>query len=863
MFGKADKFAYNPVAEAGAVVTRGCARFTVLTPRLVRCEWHEQGKFEDRATLSVANRSLPVPKFQVMEKAGSIRIKTSHLELDCLDDGKPFGPGNLSVRYRLGKGWTTWHYGQKDPGNLGGTIRTLDGCDGDHFIRWKKKPGGGYTFPLDKPIDLGNGLISRSGCAVLDDSNSIALGRNADGRLWIQPRQAGERRDLYIFAHGHDYAGALSDGAKILGKQPLPPRYAFGHWYSRYWAYTDQDLEELVSASDQAGIPLDVLVIDMDWHQLGWTGYTWSREMFPDHHETLRHLKSRGLNITLNLHPASGVSRNEEMFGAVCRDLGLDPKKTAHIPFDCTDPRFMDSYFRRLHHPHEQAGVDFWWMDWQQGSRAKMAGLDPLPWLNHLHWTDPVGRNPDKRPLFFSRFGGPGSGRYPLGFSGDTISNWRSLAYQPYFTATASNILYGYWSHDIGGHMPGEITPELYLRWLQFGIHSPVLRVHATKNPRVQRRIDLYPEPWRSRLIQTLERRYELVPYISSECRKGVDSGLSLVRPMYYGLSEAREAYEARNQYMFGDSLLVAPVVTPLDGRDGQAPVRAWLPESGWIDTGKGTRCRAGWQASRYLPEETPVFVRSGAIIPGQKAGLRLKPGSIMHLLAEVWADGPGAYDLIEDDGRSFGYARGEEAVIPFRHQAKGRQRTIEVGPARGNYPGMKKARSLTVRVHLCAPPESVKVGGRKISWSHRGGPDSWHYLGDEATLVINIPAIDVRRGAKVEVRHLPGTGLRDLDGLPGLMRRLNRASELVRQCSSTSPVIPEERFVVELAQTGNRISRHPASIRQELAALRRGLKRLPGIMDKHVRAMKKANLWGDRGLIDSITLAREMVRSI
>ena len=140
----------------------------------------------------------------------------------------------------------------------------------------------------------------------------------------------------------------------------------------------------------------------------------------------------------------------------------------------------MEAYFRILHHPQEALGVDFWWMDWQQGASTAMAGLDTLPWINHLHWRD-MERNaadPAKRPLIFSRFGGYGAGRYCVGFSGDTHSVWETLQFQPYFTATAANVLYGYWSHDIGGHMPGAIEPELYTRWIQYGIFSPDL-THA------------------------------------------------------------------------------------------------------------------------------------------------------------------------------------------------------------------------------------------------------------------------------------------------------------------------------------------------------------------------------------------------
>ena len=214
-------------------------------------------------------------------------------------------------------------------------------------------------------------------------------------------------------------------------------------------------------------------------------------------------------------------------------------------------------------------GVDFWWMDWQQGQKTALPGLDPLPWINHLHWRD-MATNPERagrRPLIFSRFGGIGAGRYCIGFSGDTHSVWESLQFQPYFTATAANVLYGYWSHDIGGHMPGEIDPELYTRWLQFGIFSPVVRTHTTKNPKAERRVWGYPDPYGKIMAEALRLRYEMVPYIYSEARAAYDTGLSLCRPLYYDWPEHDEAYRARDQYLFGRELLVAPVLQPEIGR--------------------------------------------------------------------------------------------------------------------------------------------------------------------------------------------------------------------------------------------------------------------------------------------------------
>ncbi len=155
----------------------------------------------------------------------------------------------------------------------------------------------------------------------------------------------------------------------------------------------------------------------------------------------------------------------------MARAMGIDPATKQYVKFDIVNPRFAENYFKILHHPLEQQGIDFFWLDWQQEGTTGLAGLNPTFWLNYVHSTDMERRG--KRPLIYHRWGGLGNHRYQIGFSGDTISTWESLTFQPYFTATAANVGYGYWSHDIGGHMPGKVDPEMYTRWVQFGAFSP------------------------------------------------------------------------------------------------------------------------------------------------------------------------------------------------------------------------------------------------------------------------------------------------------------------------------------------------------------------------------------------------------
>ena len=194
-----------------------------------------------------------------------------------------------------------------------------------------------------------------------------------------------------------------------------------------------------------------------------------------------------------------------------------------------------------LHHSLEKQGVDFFWLDWQQEPTTTVPGLNPTWWLNYVHFTDMEREG--KRPLLFHRWGGLGNHRYQIGFSGDTYSTWPSLAFQPYFTATAANVGYGYWSHDIGGHMPGTVDPELFTRWVQWGAFSPVLRTHSTKNPDAERRIWAYAPQYATAMRRAFLKRYALIPYIYTAARETYDTGISILHPLYYDFPEEEGAY--------------------------------------------------------------------------------------------------------------------------------------------------------------------------------------------------------------------------------------------------------------------------------------------------------------------------------
>ncbi len=812
----------------------GKIRVQFLTERLVRFEWQENAGFEDRQTLAVVNRAFQPVEFSQKNVNGKHILKTSAMTICISDDMKPLSADTLSVTFEMNGTPVEWHPGQAADGNLGSTLRTLDGIQGGRCMIEKAVEGVNHPHTLYRlsDIDLGKGFISRDGWSLIDDSKNIVIDQ-LDGKKWVTPRVEGECQDWYLLAYGHDYTDALADAAGVFGSQPLAPRNTLGYWWSRYWAYNDTEIEELVRSFDRMSVPIDVMVIDMDWHLEGWTGYTWDRRYFPDPDEHLRWLHEHEMKVTLNLHPADGVAKFEDQFEDMCKAMDLNPEEVDKVEFNITDPKYMDNYFKILHHPEERRGVDFWWMDWQQGESTAMPGLDTLPWINQLHWEDMEGREDrgGKRPLIFSRFGGYGAGRYNVGFSGDTYSTWESLAFQPYFTATASNVLYGYWSHDIGGHMPGPIEPELFTRWIQYGVYSPILRTHTSKEPRAERRVWEYPAPFSDIMMDTIRQRYRMVPYIYSENRKAYDTGISLCRPMYYSWPELDEAYEYKDQYMYGDSMLVMPVTKPCDTEDEMAEIKVWLPEGEWFDTARGCRETGGQVITRkYMINEVPVFVSEGAVIPGQNNVSRLEDKCYKNLSVSVYPGDSGSYELYEDDGSSMEYLNDQFAVIEMSHSTSKNVKTIKIGRKSGGFAGYEAVRSLEVRLEGSVPPAAVKVAGRNLEYSYRTEKqkECWSYEGRNVAAVIKISEFNLDDGTEITVEYPDSVDKNAADKLRGCFNRLLRVNDIAVQLTSFRVLHPQERLAQEAAHAAVRMSMWPEQFSCELKKLKIDLQNLP-----------------------------------
>ncbi len=682
----------NPAANPHSIIVCGHARFTVLTSRLIRMEWASDGQFEDRATFAFPTRYAEAPAFTADQSDAHVDLKTDALTLHYTADDQPFHADNLSISFDLNGRQVEWKPGILNLGNLRGTYRTLDQAAG--------------------AVSLPEGLLSRDGWSLYDDSGLPVW--DVDG-TWVEGRHDEHLQDWYFFGYGHDYKAALGEYTRFGGRVPLIPRYVLGGWWSRFWAYSDKDLMQLVQDFQSRDIPLDVLVVDMDWHTPdAWTGYTWNRNLFPDPDAFLRWVHEQGLYATFNLHPAQGVQKHEAVYPEFARLLGQDPELGAAVAFRPADKIFMQHYFERLHHPMEEQGVDFWWLDWQQGEVSDIKHLDPLPWLNHLHFRDSVRRG--LRPMLYSRWGGLGNHRYPIGFSGDAYATWEALRFQAYFTPTASNVLYGWWSHDIGGHF-GPTEPELYARWVQFGAVSPCLRLHSTKDPLAERRPWSFPEPVYETAKAAFQFRYRLLPYLYSVARQTTLTGLSLCSPMYYSYPESEDAYLAREQYFLGEQIIAAPVVRPADPATGLADVDVWLPEGTWIEYTTLERFTGNrWIRFKAGLNHIPLFIKAGAIIPLAPPLKHTRDFDGSHIILDVFPAADGAFELYEDDGITNDQQRGVYETTAIRSTIVDGTLTLQIDGAQGKCEALARQRVFEVHLRGIDAPGQITVNDQPVS---------------------------------------------------------------------------------------------------------------------------------------------------
>ena len=390
--------------------------------------------------------------------------------------------------------------------------------------------------------------------------------------------------------------------------------------------------------------------------------------------------------------------------------------------------------------------VDFWWLDWQQYLTSPYTNsLSETFWCNYVFFNEAAKRT-GHRPVIFHRWGGLGSHRYQIGFSGDANISYEALAFEPYFTATASNVGYGYWGHDLGGHMFSNEelvnNPNLVLRWIQFGVFTPIFRTHATNDSRIERRIWKFPNF--PTILEAVRLRYSLFPYIYTMARKTYDTGISICRPLYYEYPEVEEAYTYDNEYFFGDDILVAPITEKSDA-NGITIKDVWLPEGKWWSVSTNELIEGPRLVTMsFTDKQIPYFYRQGALIPNNPADVMNVTERPSQLVLNIVSGENGKGFIYEDDGDNPDYSS-NYAETMLSQTFDGHVGEYVISPRKGTSKEAPSSRSYKLLIYNTDKPLSAKVDGMQVTFT---------YNAESKCTTIEVPSASCSMERRIEVEY-------------------------------------------------------------------------------------------------------------
>lgn len=648
----------NALATPENVIKGKKYRFTVLTPRLIRMEYSEDGTFEDHLTTLVLNRKTAAVEYTKKEDKKYLEITTSYFRL-TYEKNKPFYSGKFDtmkyLKVELLNTDKIWYYGHPEIRNYGSPNSSLDDNKGK--------------------LKLKKGLYSVDGFASIKDENDIILENGT-----VKPRE-NKNIDLYLFLYLKDFALCLKDYFLITGSPALIPRYALGNWWSKNEEYNDLSLKDLVDDFKNKEIPLSILLLDKKWHideykdKIYDSGFTWNKTLFSNPKKMIDYLHKSGIRLGLNINPVPGILPYEPSYDVLAHTL---EKQEDILVFNVMNDAVIENYFNFLIHPLDKMGVDFYWIDETAKKERENAILD-------YYHTEDMKKDYQKRPMLLSRNVTSAPHRYPVLYSGKTIVSWDTLKMIPFHNALASNIGVSYWAHDIGGYYKGTEDNELYTRYVQLGVFSPILKFGADKGKYYKR------EPWKwsiktySIVKKYLQLRHRLIPYLYAEAYKYHQYGMPMVMPIYHKFPEMYDDVNYRNGYYFGTELFVSPIVTKKDYIMNRSIHKFFLPDGMWYDFVTGKKFPGGKNYISFFKEEDyPVFAKAGSIITlGKNQELNdTTPPKDMEI--QIFPGRSNTYHLYEDDGVSELYQKDYYLLTEIDYNYMPNNYTVIVRPIEG-----------------------------------------------------------------------------------------------------------------------------------------------------------------------------------
>tara|TARA_B100001765_G_scaffold184634_1_gene129001 strand:+ start:3952 stop:6390 length:2439 start_codon:yes stop_codon:yes gene_type:complete len=553
----------------------------------------------------------------------------------------------------------------------------------------------------------------------------------------------------YYFMYGPDFSSILDTYTDITGKAPMLPKFAMGLHVGTYsggtWGHEEETSTDYVVALAQKfrdlNIPLDVLHLDSTWRIFGENGGTGAtsfewRETFKNPEGMFNDLYALNLNM-VGLHLRPRFDNGKEL-----RLLDEARRKGYVYPEPNNQGEFVNFF--------DEKSVDWWWkngvkrvadqgamfLKTDEGSafghkanESDKTGPQGKE-INALHNLFPIAyakapyekfaEHNKMRGMNQTREGYAGIQRYPYIFAGDWPSEWQY--FEPVIKAGLNIGLSGVgnWAHCMGG-FEHVADPELYIRWCQFGLMSPIAHLFGMEHPN-------YKEPWnygeeaQSIFKKYDELRYELMPYLYSALYQNHSTGQPLMRALVLDYQKDPNVYEITDQYMLGDNLMVCPVTTK-----GAQTRTVYLPEGNWVDYWTGNTFSGKKFISVLCPlDKMPLFVKAGGILPKQELINYVGEKEINSYDLEVFMGGDSTFELYHDDGKSMKYTEGDFATTLIKTESKQDRTVIQIDPSDGKFDTSDI--TYNVKVHLNEKPKTVMVNNEKLVVSDTENENNPYY---------------------------------------------------------------------------------------------------------------------------------------
>ena len=672
-------------------------RITILTPRLARLEYTPSGKFIDDPTALVINRTFPKTPYGITESETLIQIDTGIFTITYVKD-KDFKAGNLGSNLKAVINNTTieWQMNSPQVKNLRGINYSIDS--------------------IKDKIILDTGLYSLDGYAVVKDNTPVLTENDI-----FTPREEGSK-DIYLFMYNKDFDGCLNDYFTLTGYPNLIPRYALGAWWYKNDNYTSKDIISLVDRFNKDNIPISIFLLGDSWR--GNNNYIPSFDL----KNVSNYLTQKNIKLGVTINPNLEIAKGTNEYNLI--SSFTNEEKFKFIPLSNEK---LGIYLNMFINNLEMQGVELYSIDYNNPN-------DKIDLWKFAHYHHGKIETRGKRGLSLTRNHGIAVHRYPIIWSGKTLVNWTTLNLLPRYNLQGYNVGVSFIAHPIGGYHNGIEEAELYLRYIQFACFSPIFLL-ASEGGKYYKR-----EPWKwnpiieNDIINFMNLRYKLIPYIYTESYNYHKTGKGIVKPFYYDYPKILDDVQYKNQYFFGQNLFVSPITNKKNIVIDRVMKKIFVPDGIWFNLLDGKQYNgAKYYTNFYRDEDYPVFVKAGSIIP---MSYNIKEDIPSTLELNIYPLNDGTYNLYEDDGITNNYKKGMYMITNFSYHYEKDNYTLKISKSEGK--NLLSKRNYLLRFKNTKNIKAVYIEDKSITYN-------CYY--DKNDFIIQINNLIVGRDLEVNIK--------------------------------------------------------------------------------------------------------------